>query len=236
MYPPDSRSKEFQKIINNVEDFKQIESVNYRSSSALRLTTGRDHLDDVNLILQNVNEFEVNITQINKVGEFWAQIKEKECEVEKIKTLLNLRHKKLELLDKSTLRVNQLAATLFYDHNNCSIARVKILKLEENHVEVFYIDYGNYEKKDYNLIFDIYQDLKNIPHQVMSLKKDTFNQKSLFNIFVFLKALKFQLIKLRLNPLRRPEDNDVGKFSHLLANKKLKAKVKIHNFVIQNKF
>ena len=58
VYPPDSRSKEFQKIINNVEDLKQIESVNYRSSSALRLTTGRDHLDDVNLILQNLNEFE----------------------------------------------------------------------------------------------------------------------------------------------------------------------------------
>jgi hypothetical protein len=226
VYPPDSRSKEFQKIIDNVEYFKQIESVNYRSFSALRLTTGRDHLDDVNLILQNLNEFEVNITQINRVGEFWAQIKEKEREVEKIKNLLNSRHKKLQLLDKNTLRINQLAATLFYDQNNCLIARVKILKLEENHVEVFYIDYGNYEKKDYNLIFDIYQELKNIPHQVISLKKDFQPKITICLILFFLKALKFQLIKLRINPLRRPEDNDVGKFSHLLANTKLKAKVK----------
>ena len=187
MYPPDSRSKEFQKIINNVEDFKQIESVNYRSSSALRLTTGRDHLDDVNLILHNLNEFGVNITQINRVGEFWAQVKEKEREVEKIKNLLNSRHKKLELLDRNTLRINQLAATLFYDQNNCLIARVKILKLEKNHVEVFYIDYGNCEKKDYNLIFDIYQELKNIPHQVMSKIKRYFQPK----ITICLKLLFF---------------------------------------------
>ena len=132
----------------------------------------------------------------------------------------------VQLLDKNTLRINQLAATLFYDQNNCLIARVKILKLEENHVEVFYIDYGNYEKKDYNLIFDIYQELKNIPHQVISLKKDFQPKITICLILFFLKALKFQLIKLRINPLRRPEDNDVGKFSHLLANTKLKAKVK----------
>jgi len=125
-----------------------------------------DHLGDVTLILQNLNEIELKVTEVNKVGEFWAQIKEKESELEKIEKLINLRHKKLELLERNRLKINQLAVTLFFDQKICLFARVKILKLEENRVEVFYIDYGNREYKDYNLIFDIYQDLEKLPHQV----------------------------------------------------------------------
>ena len=203
VYPPDFRSREYQKAIDNIECHKRTEGVHYRTSFALNLTTGRDHLGDVTLVLQNLNEVELKITEVNKVGEFWAQIKEKESELEKIENLLNLRHKKLDLIDRNSLKVNQLAVTLFFDQKICLFARIKIIKLEESRVEVFYIDYGNHEYKDYNLIFDIYKDLENIPHQ----------------------AMKFQLINLRMNPLRKIEDNDVAKFSSLMDKKRLKAKI-----------
>ena len=175
VYRPDYRTREYAKAIESVEEMRTIESVNYRSSSALRLTTGRDHIDDVNLLLQNLNEFEIEIIEVTKLGEFWAQIKEKKGELDKIQTLLNLRHKKLERLSKSNLRPNQLAVTIQYNKEASLFARVKLVKLEENFVKVFYIDYGNYEDKDYNLILDIYEELSNIPHQVIiQLLKWTF--------------------------------------------------------------
>jgi hypothetical protein len=101
-----------------------------------------------------------------------------------------------------------LVATLFFDSlENNEFVRARIDKINEKNVEVFYIDYGNREQKDINLIFKLPSELSKIPYQAISC--------SLINM------------KLKDSKMLNKEwrDKAIGQFSDFLKAKKLKAKI-----------
>ena len=128
-------------------------------------------MDDVNLLLKHMNEFKIKIILVNKLGEFWAQLEDNQHLLDKIERLLNLKHNKLNTLNRNALKVNQLVVTVHFSEDRTpTLTRAKILQIKPNCVNVFYIDYGNTEDKDFKLLFEIYDEIKDIPHQVTVCK------------------------------------------------------------------
>ena len=198
-----------QRILRDVGNYRNIESRNYETSTN-RMTTGlQDKLEDANRLLGNLNEFEINITEVTKLGHFWAQISNDDSArvLERIKERLNIVGPMLNPIIVEEMYIGQLIATLHFDASfKCEFHRAKIFEVNPDSVKVLYIDYGNVEEKDVDLLFEMPEDLKNIPYQ----------------------AFEGELINLRVNPLKQVEgvlDRSIAEFSQMLSKCKLKARV-----------
>ena len=210
MYMPRAvNSNAKQRILRDVGNYRTIESRNYETSTH-RMTTGlQDKLEDANRLLGSLNEFEINITEVTKLGHFWAQISNSDSEriLERIKERLNLAGPTLKPIIAEEIYIGQLIATLHFDASfKCEFHRAKICEINPDSVKVLFIDYGNVEEKDVELLFEIPQDLMDIPYQ----------------------AFEGELINLRVNPFKQNEgvlERSIAEFSQMLSKCKLKARV-----------
>jgi ATP-dependent RNA helicase TDRD9 len=146
------------------------ESLNYQTSVTSRITVDKmDSLSDPNLVIKDLNEFFVRITNLDQIGHFYAQIDDDEHNnlLEQITECLN--QSLFTKWNNYELKIGMLVATLFFDSlENCDFVRARIDKINEKSVEVFYIDYGNREEKDIDLIFKLPAELSKIPYQAIS--------------------------------------------------------------------
>jgi hypothetical protein len=138
--------------------------MNYDNNFTSRLSTGIT--SDPNLLLNDMNEFFIDIIEVVGVGHFWAQIREKKY-IDQICNVYNELNEKIDemrVLDLNELYVGQLVATLHFDSSfEAGIYRARILDINQKTIQVFYIDYGNVEFKDSSLIFELSSHLTELP-------------------------------------------------------------------------
>ena len=201
--------------IRQLQILQAQESLNYHTGTTTRITVdSTDSLSDPNLVIKDLNEFFVDIQYSDEIGHFYAHIDDNhhKYELERIKECLN--NSSFTQLNPSELKIGMLVVTLtFSSLEKCDFVRARIDKINETGVEVFYIDYGNSEEKDFNLIFKLPYQVSEIPYQ----------------------AISFTLINMKVNNLKilnKIWANDaLEKFSDLLNDrktgkcKKLKAKI-----------
>lgn len=142
--------------------------MNYDNNFTSRISTGIT--SDPNLLLNDMNEFFIDIIEVVAVGHFWAQIREKKYidQIRFIYNELNEQIDEMKVLDLNEMYVGQLVATLHFDSSfECGIYRARVLEINENSIKVFYVDYGNVEKKDSSLIFELASHLAQLPPLVI---------------------------------------------------------------------
>jgi hypothetical protein len=168
-------------------------------------------LNDPSNLIGKKNEFYIRYTECADVGHFWGSLDEDDTN-ETLKLLsrkLNDSSHRYKRLNKEDLFIGQLVTTGFIEEDlDFVFYRAQIIDFIENGVIIKFVDFGNTQKKDYILLFDMAEDLKKIPFQ----------------------AIEFKLIKMRPNPIKSTvkelNQKDIEDFKNILANcQVLKAKV-----------
>jgi ATP-dependent RNA helicase TDRD9 len=191
------------------------ESLNYQTNLTGRITVdASDSLSDPNLVIKDLNEFFVDIQFSDRIGHFYAHINDEEhkYELERIRECLS--NSRYNSIKRNEIEIGLLVAALTFESlDKCVLVRARIDKINEEGVEVFYIDYGNFEEKDFNLIFKLPSQVSKIPYQ----------------------AVSFSLINMKVNDFKmlnkKWATESLGRFSSLIIDsktnkpKKLKAKI-----------
>jgi hypothetical protein len=108
----------------------------------MTIESSKDSFSDPTLLLKDLNEFEIQIVEIEngKFGRFWAQIKEKEYinQLTDLQNRLNF-YNKFQVIQQRDIIVGKLVTTLFGEEDSCQFAfyRAKIVEIiSDNEIKV----------------------------------------------------------------------------------------------------
>lgn len=148
-------NKRNNQILNAINEKKTRESARYERASTTTYTSrvtvegAKDMLGDPAILFGQLVEFNINITEIDGFGHFWAQVSEPNfiAQVESIQSELNSSRVKLEKIDSQDLRIGKMIAALFID-SDTTFCRAKIVEVKSPKLyEIYYVDFGNSEVK-----------------------------------------------------------------------------------------
>lgn len=125
---------------------------------------------EVRALLGDLKEFKIKIMLVPEINLMWAVVNEDSFveRFDRIEAMLNSTNFEGKKITPDEIRAGEICACFhFYEPYKCGIYRAKILKVLEDgfSVEVLYIDYGNREMKDSNLLLKLDGELKKIPPQ-----------------------------------------------------------------------
>ncbi len=111
-------NKENDQILKSIEYTRKLEGTNYKNSYTSRLTIecAKDTLSDPSLLFpETMNEFHIEIVEVEAVGHFWAQIREEKYikQLDDIHNKLKYYCHNFKTIDPSQIYVGQMIVTLF---------------------------------------------------------------------------------------------------------------------------
>lgn len=128
------------RILYYINKAKSLESNRHLNACSSRMTveSAQDTLSDPSLLIGKLNEFEVVVTQIDKFGYFWAQIKEESFNynLDKIQSELNGYRARYKQINPREISIGTLVVTMFIDASSFeySFYRAKITEIINNNL------------------------------------------------------------------------------------------------------
>jgi hypothetical protein len=130
------------KLLRQIEQKKAIESEKHTINSTRNITidSDKDTSNDPCLLIKDLNEFRIAVTEIVGFGHFFGQLFNENSEnsaIYQIQNRLNSSYYKLKAVEKSVMFKGMFVCTVFIDsENGIQLYRAKLVEIFEDYVEV----------------------------------------------------------------------------------------------------